>query len=432
MLGRGGMGAVYEAENTWTQRRVALKVMRASVADDEVFVRRFMQEARTASQLQHPNIVDVLDMGQDATTGEIFIVQEFLSGRDLGRLLAERGTLSVREAFDVMVPVMEALVAAHARGIVHRDLKPENIFLAETAKGVVPTLIDFGIAKVVVDDASLQQTGTGVLLGTPDYMSPEQARGESALDGRSDVWALGVVLYELLSGKKPYTAANANALIAKIIYEAPTPLDVVAPQLSPAVVDLVMRAVRPALAERHATMQAFLDALRATDARTVDASAPAPVVRAAAAPPLGAGQHATAATAETFAPVATNSIVEGRRSKRSLALAAFVFAGASVGALVALRSSAGAEHAAASLSAPVEAPVTIVRPAAPVVSAAAASVLAPMTTDAGPPVVATPAPAQPAPPVAPAGRRRGPARRGAHGSTDFATPISGAPTIPLD
>ena len=275
MLGRGGMGAVYEAENTWTQRRVALKVMRASVADDEVFVRRFMQEARTASQLQHPNIVDVLDMGQDATTGEIFIVQEFLSGRDLGRLLAERGTLSVREAFDVMVPVMEALVAAHARGIVHRDLKPENIFLAETAKGVVPTLIDFGIAKVVVDDASLQQTGTGVLLGTPDYMSPEQARGESALDGRSDVWALGVVLYELLSGKKPYTAANANALIAKIIYEAPTPLDVVAPQLSPAVVDLVMRAVRPALAERHATMQAFLDALRATDARTVDASAPA-------------------------------------------------------------------------------------------------------------------------------------------------------------
>ncbi|MBK6534290.1 MAG: protein kinase [Deltaproteobacteria bacterium] len=225
-------------------------------------------------------------MGQDEATSEIFLVQELLNGHDLGEHLDAAGRMPVFQALDVIMPVMDALVVAHARGVVHRDLKPDNIFLAETPRGVVPTLIDFGIAKVLADEDALQRTGTGMLLGTPYYMSPEQARGETSLDGRSDVWSIGVVLYELISGARPYRAANANALIAKIIYEQPMPLDVAAPELPRELVDVVMGAVQPDLTKRYPTMQAFLDAVRplAGEARVTPAptsltSIPAPQPR---------------------------------------------------------------------------------------------------------------------------------------------------------
>jgi len=151
LIGRGGMGAVYEAENTWTHRRVALKLLRPEYARDADAVRRFMREAQSASRIAHPNIVDILDLGQHEGDGGLFMVQELLVGEDLRRRLRSRKRLSPAEALQVLVPVVAALAAAHLRGIVHRDLKPENIFLCRTPAGdEVPKLIDFGIAKSFV------------------------------------------------------------------------------------------------------------------------------------------------------------------------------------------------------------------------------------------------------------------------------------------
>ena len=266
-LGKGGMGTVYEAENTWTQRHVAVKVMRPEVARDGELASRFMQEARATARLAHPNIIDVLDMGQDEELGALYIVEEFLSGHDLRVHMNVVGKIAPREALEIILPVMEALTEAHAHGIVHRDLKPDNIFLAETSRGIVPTLIDFGVAKIAPresDEASLQ-TRAGMLMGTPSYMSPEQGRGEATLDGRADVWSLGVVLYEMLSGTRPHDALTPVGLIAQIIYQDPRPLAEVAPELPAGLSDAVMGALQRDITRRHPTMQAFHDALKSCD-----------------------------------------------------------------------------------------------------------------------------------------------------------------------
>jgi serine/threonine-protein kinase len=150
LLGEGGMGAVYEAENTWTRRRVAVKVMRPEFARDPEASQRFLREAQSAAQIDHPNVVSVLDMGRDATTKALFIVQEYLVGCELRALLDEKGAMPPEQALELMLPVIDGLVAAHALGVVHRDLKPENIFLVQSRTGrTVPKLIDFGIAKAL-------------------------------------------------------------------------------------------------------------------------------------------------------------------------------------------------------------------------------------------------------------------------------------------
>ena len=300
-LGKGGMGTVYEAENTWIKRRVALKVLDRAVAADEAFVRRFMQEAETAAQLRHPNVVDVLDLGQDARTGAVFIVYELLVGRDLRKRLRAEGPLPAAEALAVIAPVMEALVLAHARGVVHRDLKPDNIFLAETPGGVVSKLIDFGVARVTSDEGvSLQNTHAGAAIGTPYYMSPEHWRAEEAVDARADVWSLGVVLYEVLAGERPFRGRSSGALIAKILYEAPTALAELAPDAPPALADAVMRALQKDREARHPTMQAFLDAVRAasTGAQATSAKATS-AVRCEPSAPAPSGASATFAPMET-------------------------------------------------------------------------------------------------------------------------------------
>ena len=274
-IGKGGMGTVYEAENTWTQRRVAVKVMRPEVARDGELASRFMQEARATSRLAHPNIIDVLDMGQDQALGALYIVEEYLTGHDLRVHLNLVGRMSPRDALDVVLPVMEALSEAHAHGIVHRDLKPDNIFLAETSRGIVPTLIDFGVAKMVASGADEMglQTRVGMLMGTPSYMAPEQGRGDAAVDGRADVWSLGVVLYEMLAGRRPHDALTAPGLIAQIIYQDPTPLDEVAPELPADLVAAVMGALQRDLSKRYPTMRDFEDALRGCELLRVGSSA---------------------------------------------------------------------------------------------------------------------------------------------------------------
>ncbi len=271
VIGAGGMGAVYEAHNSWTNRRVAIKVLLAAHAQRPEVIERFTQEARTATLIAHPNIVDILDMGQDAETGVIFIVQELLEGMDLSRSLEQRGPYAPRDALPIVLPVMGALVAAHRRGIVHRDLKPENIFLARNAEGIlVPKLIDFGISKLI-DDAHTERrrTQTGTAIGTPQYMSPEQARGDRDVDGRSDVWSMGVVLYEMLSGKVPFEAPNYNLLIVQIITQAPTRIESVLPAVPARLAEVLHRALEPDRERRFGSMQDFLSELLASEASHV-------------------------------------------------------------------------------------------------------------------------------------------------------------------
>ena len=269
LLGEGGMGQVFEAINQNTERRVAIKTLHPQWVSDPSVVQRFLREARAATRISHPNVVDVLDLDVDQPTGAPYIVQEFLAGESLEAHLDARPgrRFPVDEALRILVPVMGALVAAHRLGIVHRDLKPANLLLTVDRAGApTPKVIDFGIAKLMESQPdSLRQTATGTLVGTPSYMSPEQAAGVDDLDARTDVWSLGVVLHELLTGALPYEASNYNLLVAKIVYEEPTPILARDPSLPRDLVAVVTSALQKNRDARFPSMQALLDATVACD-----------------------------------------------------------------------------------------------------------------------------------------------------------------------
>jgi eukaryotic-like serine/threonine-protein kinase len=225
VLGEGGMGMVYEAVQLSMDRPVAIKMLRT---DDETNRRRLLREVRLLTQLEHPNIVHVLD-GGETESGAVFLVMERLVGRTLGeKLAAER--LSWRHAAELAVQLCDALVASHARGIVHRDLKPCNIMLVdEPTRGELVKVLDFGIAKALVHETSRNSelTMAGTIIGTPHYMAPEAIEGE--LDPRSDLYALGSILYEMLSGAAPFAHANLDAVLWHQLRESPPPLQVEMP-----------------------------------------------------------------------------------------------------------------------------------------------------------------------------------------------------------
>ena len=262
-LAGGGVGNVYEAVNVWTTRRVALKVLRPERADNAVLIRRFQIEAEAATRVAHPNVVAVIDMGRDLRTGVLYLVQEYLEGRDLYDAMTQRSRYAPAEAMAIMAPVMRALQAAHEKAVLHRDLKPENIFLAQGPGGeVVPKVIDFGLARMLV--GSLRVTEMGVVKGTPAYMSPEQACGEADLDARTDVWSAGVIWYELLSGRQPFYNESLKALFQSILHEEPAALDQVSPEVPAALARVVHRALAKERERRFDSMARFLDALEAT------------------------------------------------------------------------------------------------------------------------------------------------------------------------
>ena len=255
-IGQGAVGAVFEAEDTWIGRRVALKVLHPHVARHPDVMWRFRREARAAASIEHPNIVSVLEVGQ-RRDGSFYIVQELLDGISLRQHLEERGRLGTMEALDVMVPIMGALAAAHRKDIVHRDIKPENILLARAAAfGITPKLIDFGIARMA-SQADEHDTEVGILLGTPSYMSPEQAEG-GAVGVGTDVWAVGAVLYELLSGSRPFKAPTAALIVEKIRTERPPRITGLAPNVPPEIADLVHLALERDPDRRVPTMAALL------------------------------------------------------------------------------------------------------------------------------------------------------------------------------
>ena len=222
-IGGGGMGDVYRADNVLAGRPVAIKFLHPELAQNMEVAQRFFQEAQAVNRIRHPNVVDVLDAG----VGEMgpYIVMEFLDGESVGSALTRTGRFEVDGAVGVAIPVLEALDAAHRVGIIHRDLKPENVFVAYDAgrNTVIVRLLDFGIAKVLDASGPGPRTRTGVVFGTPDYLSPEQATGEGPLDGRSDLFALGVLLYELITGARPFRAPTAVATAFKVVHaEAPS------------------------------------------------------------------------------------------------------------------------------------------------------------------------------------------------------------------
>src|SRR5215475_11530686 len=216
-LGRGAMGVVYKALDPTIGRTVALKTMRLDVhgLDAQEMVRRFQNEARAAGVLNHPNIVTIYDAGEE--DGIFYIAMEFIVGTTLHELLAEKHVLSTDEVVQIARQICRGLDYAHSNGIIHRDVKPANIMI--TANGTVK-IMDFGIAK-----SGGQVTNTGQVLGTPNYMSPEQVKGRP-LDGRSDLFSMGVILYEMLTGEKPFVGQNVTTIIYKIVNETPiTPRD---------------------------------------------------------------------------------------------------------------------------------------------------------------------------------------------------------------
>lgn len=219
-VGEGGMGAVWVAHNEALDVPVAIKFIRAGEETNR-HVGRLTQEARAAAKIGHPAILRVFDFGK-TSAGDPFIVMELLHGEDLAAALDRRGHLPERKAVQILLPVLHALAVAHGKGIVHRDLKPDNIFLAETDAGrLQPKLVDFGVAKIDLRGFE-RLTQTGAVLGSPAYMSPEQARGRD-VDPASDIWAACVVLYEMVSGVLPFQGDNYNALLWAILHDEPTP-----------------------------------------------------------------------------------------------------------------------------------------------------------------------------------------------------------------
>jgi serine/threonine-protein kinase len=221
LIGEGGMGAVWSARHLGLEVPVAIKLLHPGPEMDKP-VERFKFEARAAAQLSHPAIVRVLDIDANEA-GEPFIVMELLQGESLAERI-ERGPLSGIAAVQLLLPIVEALVLAHSKGIVHRDLKPLNIFLARDGELLQPKLLDFGIAKLLMPPLAGSLTDTGALVGSPEYMSPEQARGRNDVDHRADIWSLSVVLYEALSGDIPFKADNYNAMLRAIVEDEPPPL----------------------------------------------------------------------------------------------------------------------------------------------------------------------------------------------------------------
>ncbi|MEZ4389766.1 MAG: serine/threonine-protein kinase [Polyangiales bacterium] len=262
VLGRGGMGIVYEAEHLVTGRHVAIKVMHPESEIGPENVKRFMNEADAAGQVKHPNVVAVLDAGEDPDDGSLFIVLELLTGIDLATYLMRYEKLLPTEAITVVSQVLQALIAAHREGIVHRDLKPENIFLARQSTGETHVkIVDFGISKAINPEKAipLSITQSNTTVGTPHYMSPEQARGD-AIDPRSDIWALGVVMYECLTGVLPFDGDNYNSQILAVVTESHDPASSLG--IDQGLSDIIDRCLMKDREARFESAAAMLDALR--------------------------------------------------------------------------------------------------------------------------------------------------------------------------
>ncbi|MFW5639688.1 MAG: protein kinase domain-containing protein [Thermodesulfobacteriota bacterium] len=267
-LGKGAMGVVFNAHDPKIDRLVALKALRPDYVNDEYFVQRFFKEAVAIGRLSHPNIVIVYDVGQDQ--GTIYIAMEFLMGRPLSDI-AKEGKIPLQQVTEIGIQVAEALDYAHRKGVVHRDIKPANIILTEDNQAKIT---DFGIAHVEDPTATLQ-TQAGEILGTPVYMSPEQVLGHSP-DGRSDLYSLGVILYELATGQRPFKGRNMATIFRAVSQDKPDPPQIVDPDIPKGFSDLILKSLEKDPAKRFQTGKEMAEALRACHDDDQCAPVPAP------------------------------------------------------------------------------------------------------------------------------------------------------------
>jgi len=262
LLGEGGMGAVYEGENTRIHRKVAIKVLHAAVAAKADVVQRFEREAQAAGRIGSEHIVEVLDLG-NLPGGERFMVMEYMEGESLGDRIKSRKRLSPQEAAPMIFQLLQGLAAAHQAGIVHRDLKPDNVYLLTSRGGQKDfvKVLDFGVSKFSVLDSDMSMTKTGAVMGTPFYMSPEQARG-GKIDHRSDLYSVGVVMYQAVTGRLPFNAETFNELVFKIALENPEPAELIVPNLDPAFAQIMARAMFRDVAARYQTATDYQSAVQ--------------------------------------------------------------------------------------------------------------------------------------------------------------------------
>src|SRR5262245_44213666 len=268
LLGEGGMGRIYEAEHTKLGRRVALKMLRPEFATNQVAVARFFAEAHAVNRIVHDNIIEITDFFEEPG-GDYYYIMELLRGVDLAVELAKLGVMPIPRAIGICAQVASALAAVHAAGIIHRDLKPDNIYLVERHgwRDYVK-LIDFGVAKLTDVDSQVIQVGTtaqGMVVGTPEYMSPEQAAGQ-AIDHRTDIYALGVILYELVTGNLPFRGANFGEYVVQHMTVAPVPpsrVGGVPHEILPALDALILQMLAKNANVRPATMAVVEERLHA-------------------------------------------------------------------------------------------------------------------------------------------------------------------------
>ncbi|HKZ02588.1 MAG TPA: protein kinase, partial [Pyrinomonadaceae bacterium] len=243
-LSEGGMGKVYRGTHILIGKTVAVKVLRPALAADEKIVARFSREARAASRISHPHALSVTDFGEDEE-GRVFLVMEYLQGKTLKEIIREEGPMGLQRVVEITRQVGGALEAAHDQGVVHRDLKSENIMLLTTNGADYARVLDFGIAKIMEPEGGYDAeiTAPNLVIGTPQYMSPEQCSQSSAIDSRSDIYSLGIILYEMLVGHVPFTGESSTAIMLKQMQEpAPSVLEE-RPDLPPAVAQVLARAL---------------------------------------------------------------------------------------------------------------------------------------------------------------------------------------------
>jgi serine/threonine-protein kinase len=423
LIGQGAMGNVYKAEQLSLGKAVAVKVLHPHLMDDEKLVGRFKREAKSASRLNHPNSIQIIDSGQDAS-GTLFIAMELLNGRDLAQVIRDEFPLPLPRVVRIMTQVMSALDEAHVQGVIHRDLKPSNIMLIERrGEPDFVKVCDFGIAKATTPDGKdfdreAMLTIQGLVCGTPEYMSPEQARAET-LDGRADLYSAAIILYQLVTGDIPFKADSPMGIVSRHLAETPVPPSKRRPDLPipKAIDDVILRGMAKQREVRYATAIDFRAALESVVSGTPGLYTP-PHTSAAAAPTTPAFGAATPAPTAMIPPVtaaekfgSTADLTSKRPGKKSpvVALVALLLAGGGAAAYMAKRgptappAEAPAAVVATALPTPAPAPAPAPPAAEPAPVAAAEPPPPPAPAEAPTPVAAEP---PPAPTRKPASRER--------------------------
>lgn len=336
LLGSGASGTVWAAKNELIDREVALKILHPDVATDSVQLQRFFNEAKASGRVRSPSIAEILDLGQ-AEDGSPFLVFELLHGEGLDQWITRERTLDPRTLTELFIGVVHALELAHAQGIIHRDLKPANLYAHRGSTGqLVLKILDFGISKMVEGNNTAEHltlTRTGTVVGSPAYMSPEQAAGREDIDGRADVWSLGVVLFEALTGTLPHEAPNYNALMVRIMTRDADPVLSRRPDLPPSLATLIDDCLRRERERRPTTttlaarleaalleMQPVRQVIPTGNHPIAPTSVPMPVVQRAANP----ATHARTATSQRYQLNGALAVPDPWQGKFVLVIAAAV------------------------------------------------------------------------------------------------------------